>query len=1057
MKKTAIILLIALLLPVLFACNGGDEISVQESSSEESTENVSSREDASSKSAETSEKETSKEESEESKEPEIPISERVQYATVVSTGCSYTTNVEAASQYADTYNGELTDGEFAEAFGYSEERYAGYAPGSVGKVVVTVDLGKVYDNLYQFDMSYLHTTDAGISPPGTVVVEASADGKEWVKLGTAARPVGAENGTGQIMSLQSKDFVVAQFVRFTATKQSAWLFFDEVLVYANEENSEQASKALDLLLAKYEKEELTSSQREKNLSSVKGDKIDRTKSRLEISAGRPYTLSEKTVSEYTDKNNMLTDGAISGILEGETWVGFDGTKQVVVTIDFGKTRTDLAEFEVRTYKARKADYPMCITFAVGETKDEMTEIGRAYRPADGTGLYVFSLSLARAVKGRYVQFVIDGSESDMMLLEECGVYAYGEAVALQTLYPEIKLPKVTKDVLWKKESDYEKKQNLLKGLPVQISAGFAENDEMISNNTPVTSTLLTNGSLAIGNNIHGGEYFKFCRGGQRSVIFDLTALSSVQQINGHFLSYKSWGVSIPSIISVYLSKDAEKWICAGTLQFDNLRDEASNFGYVKFENPVAARFVCFAFDAGTWSASDEMEVIGTKKITDDTIDLSALGKDSGSLPTQLFADRYQGQDASLLGGSGDICLMYYGSSLNNTVESLLPYVAYLDRDGNIKDTMFDGFLFLLSGTFPSGAHGYEGSKMSDWEWNLNQLFASGKNIDALNTVAGQVNEALGTPGRKYNFYVTLYYLRPEITNFGDVDGDGTGEDLSVLENRFKVIRWYLDKFEAKLKEANYENLSFEGYYWYHESVPGTTEDPDSVTMLQGISKIIHERGSQFFWIPYYTSSGYSEWSTFGFDTACMQPNYAFHAEVMENRLDQAAAFIKKLGMCVEMEIDDKALGKEVFFKKYMNYLKHGTTNGYMKDAIHMYYQSGSIFRAAYESNSEKIRLIYEYTYQFVKKTLDIYPDTVADISISCEKEQPVTGKLDASGKDYSEYRIYLSPEHGTLTLAEDGSYCYFPDKGFTGKDTFYYSYSEQLDYSDGCKVVVEVK
>ena len=48
-------------------------------------------------------------------------------------------------------------------------------------------------------------------------------------------------------------------------------------------------------------------------------------------------------------------------------------------------------------------------------------------------------------------------------------------------------------------------------------------------------------------------------------------------------------------------------------------------------------------------------------------------------------------------------LLYHSPNFDGyTVENLIPYLAYVDKDGNIKDTMFDSFLFLLSGGFPSG-------------------------------------------------------------------------------------------------------------------------------------------------------------------------------------------------------------------------------------------------------------------------------------------------------------------------------------------------------------------
>ena len=312
-------------------------------------------------------------------------------------------------------------------------------------------------------------------------------------------------------------------------------------------------------------------------------------------------------------------------------------------------------------------------------------------------------------------------------------------------------------------------------------------------------------------------------------------------------------------------------------------------------------------------------------------------------------------------------------------------------------------------------------------------------------------------GRKVNVFVSLYYLRPELRNFGDVDGDGKTEDLSVLEDRFKVIRWYMDSFEKMFAEAGFENLRFAGYYWYHETIPGVSEDPDARAYITGTAKIAHERGSQLFWIPYYNSQGYTDWAQFGLDAACLQPNYAFNAEVLEKRLPSAASIAKSLGLCLEIEIDDKAFTSHTFFQKYMDYMKHGVIDGYMTETIHMYYQSGSIFRRAWESSSGKLRLIYDYTYQFIKGTLNAMPGALEDVSAEGTKDTPLAGKLAQVDDAFVTYRLLKGPAHGTVTVNEDGSFTYYPDKGYTGSDSFTYVYSAYVGDSEPCLCKVEMK
>jgi hypothetical protein len=324
----------------------------------------------------------------------------------------------------------------------------------------------------------------------------------------------------------------------------------------------------------------------------------------------------------------------------------------------------------------------------------------------------------------------------------------------------------------------------------------------------------------------------------------------------------------------------------------------------------------------------------------------------------------------------------------------------------------------------------------------------------LNKVAAKVNKELGLD-KKYNFYVSMYIPNCKNTNFGDVDGDGVSENFTKMEDRFKAIEWYMTSFFDRLAEAGYENLAFGGFYWYCESV-STYDDPAMFELVRGIADRVHARGEQFFWIPYFTSAGYSRWASFGFDVACYQPNYAFNGAILSNRLKEAAAMMRKFGMCTELEIDDAALYNDIFFQKYMDYLRFGITEGYMEGALHMYYQGVNVFGTAATSDNPKNRLIYDYTYQFIKKTLQYAPDTREALSFDAAADTPLLGTLAPEGELNTKYRVAISPQHGTVTINEDGSFVYYPDEGFTGTDTFSYAISEYIGYSAPCEVTINV-
>ena len=1010
------------------------ESSVEDSSAEESS-------DASS----------GTESSEPEPEPITPTN-----CTVISTGASYTTSTAADSAYADSYGKELTDAQFAPTteVGYGDEKFSGYATGG-GVLTIEVDLGEVYDTIYRFEVSYLNVHEAGIAAPGTLMVYTSVDGKEWTKVGRLNKPKTADLGTTQVAVRDNDQYVTARYVQFRVSPGSAWLFLDEVQVCADVEGEDLSAAYLELLQQRYEADTTTALERESLLASVRGDAIDRSLPCNMISVNRSYKVSQSARSDYKDNGYMLTDGVLSRYFEGGTWVGFNtDEKDVSITVDLGSVRTDIAEFSASVFTNPKIGLlaPVLLTLEVSEDNKTFTEVGRVYGPSDIEQENVeYRLCMANGVKGRYVRFTF-ASEGDYFLVEECAVYAYGEAEKELLLYPEISLETGNNTNWPSSDSDYTTMQNLLLGLKPQIMSCDSVTSEMIKNNTPVTSPLLTDGKTAPKGNadIHSGHYFKFSNGGSRDVVFDLGHLSQISGTKMSWLNYTEWAVRLPETVAVYLSEDGDAWYEVYELDTATSLDKTAVTYEVTFDKSYVARYVAFSFAVKAWCASDELEIIGTKKIGSDAVSL----KDTGLRSIRLVPGGYQNRDDSLLNGAGDIVLMYHGQSYHNTEESTLPYVAYLDENGEIVDTMFDGFLYLLTGSMPSGQAGHLQTTMSDWNWYLNDLFAEGENLDALNKVAAKVNKELGLD-KKYNFYVSMYIPNCKNTNFGDVDGDGVSENFTKMEDRFKAIEWYMTSFFDRLAEAGYENLAFGGFYWYCESV-STYDDPAMFELVRGIADRVHARGEQFFWIPYFTSAGYSRWASFGFDVACYQPNYAFNGAILSNRLKEAAAMMRKFGMCTELEIDDAALYNDIFFQKYMDYLRFGITEGYMEGALHMYYQGVNVFGTAATSDNPKNRLIYDYTYQFIKKTLQYAPDAREALSFDAAADTPLLGTLAPEGELNTKYRVAISPQHGTVTINEDGSFVYYPDEGFTGTDTFSYAISEYIGYSAPCEVTINV-
>lgn len=1032
-----------MLLSLLVACNPtlpSDDTSYTEQTSSEAESN-----------------QESKDEGSKAEESEFDVKQTVtdpEHCTVVSTGCSYETSVKAGDSYPDLYNCQLTDGIYAsnQALSFTDEKLVGYAPGSASVMTVVIDLGGVQEKLYHFEVDFLNSATAGIGPISRFIVNYSVDGSEYKLAGYTNVVAQSELEHRETAVFESTEYITARYIKFTISKSSSWIFLDEVTVCADIEYTGKSESYKKAISDYYKSNGIDADTHTSNLAAVKGDAVGDTSLLGLISKGCNYKVSADVIAGMEANTVKLTDGVISRYIESSAYMAYQSDEPITVTIDLGKQRTDLSVFSASLYSnPAVGNYlPLCMKVEVSADKKTFTEIGRVYASGSVTELYYdYTVSLSSAVSGRYVNFTFDMFDGSALYVEECAIYAYGVEDNAPTMYPEVVLPTVTKDI--KRTNGSKQVTNLIKGLSPQIMSAADVNEETIKNNTPVTSPVLTDGNYGQGTNIHGGTFFKFNRGASRDIFFDLEYLASIESFKVGFLSYTDWAVTAPEYVNVLLSRDGITWYEICTLTFDQSTDRCIKYAECKLDTPLAARFIRFSFPVGTWAAADEFEVYGTERLTDGTI---ALAKsDYKTCNTKI--GEYKDASDDLLGGSSDIVLLYHSKKSDNKAEDILPYMAYLDTDGNIRDTMFDGFLFLLSGAFPSGGAPHQATTMSDWQWSLDRLFAADCNIDALNKTAATVNEALGT-NKKYNFYVTLYYPMLSMTAFGDVDGDGNRENCSRYADRVKVMRWYIDEFEKRFAAGNYQNLNFCGYYWMNESI-NTSSDSELLNLLNDVADYVHERDYDFFWIPYFQASGYSRWESFGFDTACMQPNYAFDASVLESRLDTAVDMIKKFNMCIEIELQDSALDGGIFFEKYMDYLYHGITDEYMTKSIHMYYQGFFIFKNACYSKDTKARLVYDYTYQFIKNTLQGSPEKPDDITLTATKDTVCEGSVAIAGDQIATYKLTIGTEHGSVIIGTDGSFVYYPDAGFTGTDTFTYAYSHCLGFSEPAVVTITVE
>ncbi|MBR2914734.1 MAG: DUF4855 domain-containing protein [Clostridia bacterium] len=458
----------------------------------------------------------------------------------------------------------------------------------------------------------------------------------------------------------------------------------------------------------------------------------------------------------------------------------------------------------------------------------------------------------------------------------------------------------------------------------------------------------------------------------------------------------------------------------------------------------------------------------------------------GTLPAAGISASAKGLvKPSDFGGIQNVMLMYtFGNqgavSSRHTVETLLPYAGYYGTDGKLKDTFYDAFLLLpCVSTGPSGGTMYLSKNpavSSDWQAYIDDIFAAGYNLDALNTAIGQVKNELGKKDYKVKVFFTLIYPTEGQTNFGSIGGKTY--NFSKTEDRIAICKWQVENYIKLFESGNYENLELYGFYWFEEFI--NTSSATEKKLLTAATDHIREKGYKSVWIPYYMAQGWNRWKEYGFDIACLQPNYMFNANAEKERVKNAVDHAKQNDMCNEVEISAKICDSTDYYNRYLTYLKDFAVNGAM-DAVKMYYQDVRFYYECFRSQIPEIRLIYDLTYKYAKGTLkesdvaDKYIDSINEtdgmdiVSYGCSytATTPYTnstnGYADISGKELTDGAYYTS-SYGTEWHAfhrglteKDGRHQVTVDLGsvYTDLEKIYMEFREDSGASIGLPEYVE--
>jgi len=972
--------------------------------------------------------------------------------TLVSVGKPYTLSTPAHTRYPDIFGTQITDGQKTPLAGahYVDSRMVGF----LDDCSFTIDLGEDGKSICAIAARGLCMNQHGVAIPATADFAGSVDGEEFIDLGSESFPANMEKTVSVIWKEldETADF---RYIRVTIHKTSWANFFftDEIEVYADIDEKELPDRVSEV----YADESICRADWKK-LSTGNAAKYI---AGANIAAGKKYSFANCGFDERAPQNDIyLTDNAHVGSLFGQPfWVGIksENENRPEIILDLGESFETIYALKLHSIgNAPKMEYAPYVDYFGSEDGKDFVFLGRVYSPQQ-VDQFTYTLLFPEFIKARYLKFAFPKSRLSYWF-EEIQVMAGFDEPLEAELFGQLSLPIIENNEYWdNSEPDYNQEKNLLLGLPQQISSSFYVDKLQRPDDTGAEFTGLTDGKQA-----QSPEEWFYNQGGEAlDFFYDLGKVSAVSKFKVSVLENIEKGLPRPDHITVMLSEDATSWYNVAkfdrkwmriTVKDKNKADIVNSEGServlfeLESEKPYGARFVRFRIEIENGILLDELEAYGTKNAENACL-ISESGIKGYPFYTNIATERY-GTTENTIVKAKNINLFYNGGAAE---ESVLPYVAYLDEDGNIKDTFMDGFLFIPMAPLPSGHVCYAENDMKDWLFICEDTFSCSCGMDKVEEALEKTKAALNKPDYKVQAYITLPTPRETVTEFGDIDGDGIIENLSVKAHREKVIRWFIDMCEKTFKEKNYKHIELAGFYWVEETAAWTFDDTH---VIKEAGEIVHDMGYQYIWIPYYCSHRFFLADELGFDFVSMQPNYTFSIDLPFYKVTSCAKYTRQRGYSVEIEHSYQALSDPAFARKYMLYLLNGKTLGYI-DSIHAYYNDRENFALMAYSKDPLHRMQYDATYHFAKGDLETVPAPRDAVSFNIPANTVFRGNLNEDSA-ISNYTLVASPEHGAISLTFDGRFVYCPEKGFTGRDVFKYTYNNYLAESDECIVEIIV-
>ena len=252
-----------------------------------------------------------------------------------------------------------------------------------------------------------------------------------------------------------------------------------------------------------------------------------------------------------------------------------------------------------------------------------------------------------------------------------------------------------------------------------------------------------------------------------------------------------------------------------------------------------------------------------------------------------------------------------------SVDDFVHLIGVVDTTDRPAGWLCDGAIFLepfaVSGRSYLRVPGRSPSEGVDWQVYLDSVFASRGPIARFDSAVELMSQVAGSLGRPYQFAIMIPYPDQKA---GTIQFAGSAYDLTEMAGRKAAARTYVEEVLRRFNERSYHHITLSAFYWAEE---GLVDIPDTI-LVQGVAAEVHRKGRKFLWIPAYRNQGVPFWRSMGFDEAWLQPNFFFHPEVAQIRLDSALAIARGLGMGIEVEFDRRMFNSPAFGDRLVPYI-----------------------------------------------------------------------------------------------------------------------------------------